>query len=129
MAKRKTSCGNARMCSMLLTNFTRSASYEALPHHRLFPARSGSTSRSNTHEKFNKFREYLSKSRWHAPGQTKFNSLAESTRLTTSEQRSVGMNTNSFNIPESLRHDCQEIFKLTDSFCRASRFGIWTAMP
>src|SRR5205807_9318535 len=37
-----------------LTNFTRSASYEALPHHRLFPARSGSTSRSNTHEKFNK---------------------------------------------------------------------------
>ena len=27
------------------------------------------------------------------------------------------MNTNSFNIPESLRHDCQEIFKLTDSFC------------
>jgi hypothetical protein len=38
-------------------------------------------------------------------------------RLTTSEQRSVGMNTNSFDIPESLRHDCQEIFKLTDSFC------------
>jgi Domain of unknown function (DUF6398) len=27
------------------------------------------------------------------------------------------MNTNSFNIPESLRDDCQEIFKLTDSFC------------
>jgi Domain of unknown function (DUF6398) len=27
------------------------------------------------------------------------------------------MNTNSFNIPESLRHDCQEIFKLTDPFC------------
>src|SRR5258708_33682167 len=27
------------------------------------------------------------------------------------------MNTNSFNVPESLRHDCQEIFKLTDSFC------------
>ena len=45
MAKRKTSCGNARMCSMLLTNVTRSASYEALPNHRLFPARSGLTSR------------------------------------------------------------------------------------
>src|SRR5437868_14381443 len=45
MAKRKTSCGNARMCSMLLTNVTRSASYEALPNHRLFPVRSGSTSR------------------------------------------------------------------------------------
>jgi hypothetical protein len=30
---------------MLLTNVTRSASYEALPHHRLFPARSGLTSR------------------------------------------------------------------------------------
>jgi Integrase core domain len=45
MAKRKTSCGNARMCSMLLINFTRSASYEALPNHRLFPARSGLTSR------------------------------------------------------------------------------------
>jgi len=27
------------------------------------------------------------------------------------------MNTNAFNVPESLRHDCQEIFKLTDSFC------------
>src|SRR5215469_1060815 len=45
MAKRKTSCGNARMCSMLLTNVTRSASYEVLPSHRLFPARSGLTSR------------------------------------------------------------------------------------
>src|SRR5436309_13329163 len=45
MAKRKTSCGNARMFSMLLTNGTRSASYEALPKHRLFPARSGLTSR------------------------------------------------------------------------------------
>src|SRR5467141_5434647 len=45
MAKRKTSCGNARMFSMLLTNVTRSASYEALPNHRLFPARSGLTSR------------------------------------------------------------------------------------
>jgi hypothetical protein len=45
MAKRKTSCGNARMCSMLLTNVTRSASYEALPNHWLFPARSGLTSR------------------------------------------------------------------------------------
>src|SRR5205085_11425678 len=43
MAKRKTSCGNARMCSMLLTNFTRSASYEALPNHRLFPAKFGLT--------------------------------------------------------------------------------------
>lgn len=31
--------------------------------------------------------------------------------------RSVGMNSNSFNIPDSLRHDCQEIFKLTGSFC------------
>jgi len=30
---------------MLLTNVTRSASYEALPNHRLFPARSGLTSR------------------------------------------------------------------------------------
>ena len=30
---------------MLLTNVTRSASYEALPDHRLFPARSGLTSR------------------------------------------------------------------------------------
>src|SRR5271156_6380174 len=45
MAKRKMSCGNARMCSMLLTNVTQSASYEALPNHRLFPARSGLTSR------------------------------------------------------------------------------------
>src|SRR6266403_1741293 len=45
MAKRKTSCGNARMYSMLLTNVTRSASYEALPNHWLFPARSGLTSR------------------------------------------------------------------------------------
>src|SRR5438477_980014 len=45
MAKRKTSCGNARRFSMLLTNVTRSASYEALPNHRLFPARSGLTSR------------------------------------------------------------------------------------
>src|SRR6267378_8577090 len=45
MAKRKTSCGNARMFSMLLTNVTRSASYETLPNHRLFPARSGLTSR------------------------------------------------------------------------------------
>jgi len=45
MAKRKTSCGNARRCSMLLTNVTRSASYERLPNHRLFPARSGLTSR------------------------------------------------------------------------------------
>src|SRR5437660_2687259 len=45
MAKRKTSCGNARRFSMLLTNVTRSASYEALPNHRLFPVRSGSTSR------------------------------------------------------------------------------------
>ena len=45
MAKRKTHCGNARRCSMLLTNVTRSASYEALPNHRLFPARSGLTSR------------------------------------------------------------------------------------
>ena len=30
---------------MLLTNVTRSASYEALPNHRLFPAKSGLTSR------------------------------------------------------------------------------------
>ena len=30
---------------MLLTNVTRSALCEALPHHRLFPARSGLTSR------------------------------------------------------------------------------------
>src|SRR5712664_1583687 len=45
MAKRKTFCGNARKCSMLLTNVTRSASYEALPNHRLFPAKSGLTSR------------------------------------------------------------------------------------
>src|SRR2546430_17594248 len=36
---------NARKCSMLLTNVTRSASYEALPNHRLFPAKSGLTSR------------------------------------------------------------------------------------
>jgi len=27
------------------------------------------------------------------------------------------MNTNSFDIPESLRHDCQQILKLTDLFC------------
>src|SRR5260370_28268950 len=45
MAKRKTSCGNARMCSMLLTNVTRSASYEALPTNRPLPAKSGLTSR------------------------------------------------------------------------------------
>src|SRR6266481_123913 len=45
MGKRKTFCGNARKCSMLLTNVTRSASYEALPNHRLFPAKSGLTSR------------------------------------------------------------------------------------
>src|SRR6266699_4440549 len=45
MVKRKTSCSNARMCSMLLTNVTRSASYEALPNHCLFPVRSGLTSR------------------------------------------------------------------------------------
>ena len=45
MAKRKTSCGNARMCSMLLTNVTRSASYEALRNHQSFPAKSGSTNR------------------------------------------------------------------------------------
>src|SRR5437016_14323152 len=45
MAKRKASCGNARRCSMLLTNVTRSASYEALPNHRLFPAKFGLTSR------------------------------------------------------------------------------------
>src|SRR6266550_3080980 len=45
MAKRKTFCGNARKCSMLLTNVTRSASYEALPNHWLFPAKSGLTSR------------------------------------------------------------------------------------
>src|SRR5258708_35277562 len=45
MAKRKTSCGNARRCSMLLTNVTRSASYEALPNHRPLPAKSGLTSR------------------------------------------------------------------------------------
>src|SRR5487761_1023358 len=45
MVKRKTSCGNARMCSMLLINVTRSASYETLPNRRLFPARSGLTSR------------------------------------------------------------------------------------
>jgi hypothetical protein len=31
---------------MLLTNVTRSASYETLPNHRLFPARSGLTNRS-----------------------------------------------------------------------------------
>jgi hypothetical protein len=30
---------------MLLTNVTRSASYEALPNHRLLPAKSGLTSR------------------------------------------------------------------------------------
>ena len=30
---------------MLLTNVTRSASYEALPNHRLFPAKSGLTNR------------------------------------------------------------------------------------
>jgi hypothetical protein len=40
MAKRKTFSGNARMCSMLLTNVTRSASYETLPNHRPFPAKS-----------------------------------------------------------------------------------------
>src|SRR5271169_5782558 len=45
MAKRKTHCGNVRMYSMLLTNVTRSASYEALPNHRLLPAKSGLTSR------------------------------------------------------------------------------------
>src|SRR5947207_3632440 len=45
MVKRKTSCGNARRCSMLPTNVTRSASYEALPNHRPFPAKSGLTSR------------------------------------------------------------------------------------
>src|SRR5437016_5457709 len=45
MAKRKTFCGNARKCSMLLTHVTRSASYEALPNPRLFPAKSGLTSR------------------------------------------------------------------------------------
>jgi hypothetical protein len=45
MAKRKTHYGNARMYSMLLTNVTRSASYEALPNHRLLPAKSGLTSR------------------------------------------------------------------------------------
>src|ERR1700722_19655009 len=45
MAKRKTHYGNARMYSMLLTNVTRSASYEALPNHRLRPAKSGLTSR------------------------------------------------------------------------------------
>ena len=45
LVKRKTSCGNAKMCSILLSNVTRSASYEALPNHRLFPARSGLTSR------------------------------------------------------------------------------------
>src|SRR5467141_3299247 len=45
MAKRKTSCGNARVCSMLPTNVTRSASYEALPNHRPFPAKSGLTGR------------------------------------------------------------------------------------
>ena len=45
MVKRKTFCGNAKMYSTLLTNVTRSASYEALPNHRLFPARSGLTSR------------------------------------------------------------------------------------
>jgi|SRR5215469_7478941 len=45
MAKWKTHCGNARMYSMLLTNVTRSASYEALPNHRLLPAKSGLTSR------------------------------------------------------------------------------------
>jgi Integrase core domain len=41
----ESSCGNARKCSMLPTNVTRSASYEALPNHRRFPAKSGSTSR------------------------------------------------------------------------------------
>ena len=45
MAKRKTSCGNARKCSMLPISVTRSASYEALPNRRLFPAKYGLTSR------------------------------------------------------------------------------------
>jgi len=45
MVKRKTFCGNAKMCSMLLTNVTRSASYEALPNHGPLPAKSGLTSR------------------------------------------------------------------------------------
>src|ERR1700745_1160078 len=45
MAKRKASCGNARRCSMSLTNVTRGASDEALPHHRLSPASSGLTNR------------------------------------------------------------------------------------
>src|SRR5437016_12930892 len=45
MAKRKTFCGNARKCSMLLTNVTQCASHQALPNHRLFPAKSGLTSR------------------------------------------------------------------------------------
>ncbi len=45
MAKRKTSCGSARMSSRLRTNATRSASYEALPNHQHFPAKSGLTSR------------------------------------------------------------------------------------
>jgi hypothetical protein len=42
---RKTSCGNARKCSMLLIDFTRSASSAAHPNHRLFPAKAGLTSR------------------------------------------------------------------------------------
>ena len=45
MVKRKTSCGNAKMCLMLLTSVTQSASYEALPNHRPFPAKSGLTNR------------------------------------------------------------------------------------
>src|SRR5207302_9556502 len=67
MVKRKTSCGNARMRSMLLTNVTRSASYDALPNHRSFPTKSGLTSRVYSHEKLTKFRGYLSQSGRHAP--------------------------------------------------------------
>ena len=44
MATRKTFCGNARKCSMLPTNFIRSASYETLRSHPSFRAKSGSTS-------------------------------------------------------------------------------------
>ncbi len=37
---------------MLVTNVTRSASYEALPHHRFFPARYGLTNRSPLRNRF-----------------------------------------------------------------------------
>ena len=47
---RKHSAATSRSARCLPTSVTRSASYEALPNHRHFPARSGSTSRLNTHD-------------------------------------------------------------------------------